>query len=89
MRRFLRQLYSISLSPSTVPVEKYVATFVSQVPLPLPGGRVFEVLLDFGLLDPAGGETSNLPPIRLQLQHPRQFTSHRTLHVNDIKQHDS
>ena len=38
-RRFLSQLYRVSLSDSPLPIERYVANFCSEVPLP-PRGQV-------------------------------------------------
>lgn len=71
MTRYLRQLYSISISMTPVPIEKFVASVISQVPIPLPGGRAFEIFLDWGLVDHTKGEVPKLPPTLLQLSDRR------------------
>ena len=50
MRRFLRQLYSLSFSTLRCPLEYYIASVVHQVPFPLEGGRAFHVTLDVALI---------------------------------------
>jgi hypothetical protein len=50
MRRFLRQLYSLSFSTLQCPLEYYIASVVHQVPFPLEGGRPFHVTLDVALI---------------------------------------
>jgi len=50
MGRYLKQLYSLSLSPSHCPLEHFIASVVAQVPLPVPGGRPFHVVLDAALI---------------------------------------
>ena len=68
MRRFLRQLYSISLSatriPSRIPIERYISYFVSHLPFPKPGGAKLHVHLDGSLMH-APDHSSSLPPIIL------------------------
>jgi hypothetical protein len=69
MRRFLRQLYSISLSSSRIPIERYISFFVTHLPFPSPGGASLHVLLDGSLMEstPRNGRgfASSLPPICL------------------------
>jgi hypothetical protein len=50
MRRYLRQLYSISLSCIPCPIESFIYTLVSRIPCPVDGGRPFHVLLDAALI---------------------------------------
>ncbi len=52
MRRYLRQLYSMSLSSLPLPLEYFVSAIVAQVPSPIEGGRPFHVLLDSALIAP-------------------------------------
>lgn len=44
LRRFLRHLYAISLSRSSVPLERYISMFVSCIPMPPPGGVLLVVV---------------------------------------------
>jgi len=75
MRRYLRQLYSMSLSQLPVPLENFVASLVSQVPLPVEGGRPFHVLLDGALIS----QTSRaLKAIKFDLP-PRKAFPHMDL----------
>lgn len=50
MRRYLRHIYSISLSASICPIEHFITSVVGQVPLPVEGGRPFHVVLDAALI---------------------------------------
>lgn len=34
---FLTELYRISITPSSIPIERYISNFVLEVPLPPPG----------------------------------------------------
>jgi hypothetical protein len=65
LRRFLRHLYAISLSSTEVPLEKYIAGFVSCIPMPLPGGRGFHVYLE--PLEGGDATKSRLKPLSLSL----------------------
>ena len=53
MRRFLQQLFSMSISNLPCPLEYYIASVVGQVPLPVEGGRPFHVALDLHLISPS------------------------------------
>jgi hypothetical protein len=69
MGRYLKQIYSLSLSPMDCPLEHFVAAVVSRVPLPFPGGRTFHLVLDAALI----AESSKcMQPISLSLP-PRAF----------------
>jgi len=46
LRRFLRQLYRISLSASPAPLERYISYLVTFLPVPKPGGRAFHIHLE-------------------------------------------
>jgi hypothetical protein len=70
MRRYLRQLYSLSLSSITYPLEYFVAAVTAQVPLPVPGGRPFHVELDGGLIAPG---SRSMPPIQFDVPSPFSF----------------
>jgi len=37
MKNFLQQLYRISVSPGVLPIERYIANFMNDVPVPRPG----------------------------------------------------
>lgn len=50
MGRYLKQLYSLSLSPIFCPLEYFISSVVSRVPLPVEGGRPFHVVLDASLI---------------------------------------
>jgi hypothetical protein len=52
MRRYLRQLYSISLSSSICPLEHFIGAVVGQLPIPVEGGRPFHLVLDAALISP-------------------------------------
>ena len=67
MQRFLRQLYSLSLSVGICPLESYIASVVSQVPLPYPGGRSLHVCLDAALVSPNSRYTTYVVNMRIFL----------------------
>jgi hypothetical protein len=68
MGRYLKQLYSLSLSPSQCPLEEFISSVVAQVPLPVEGGRPFHVVLDAALIS----QTSRaMPPVIFDL--PSRF----------------
>eukprot|EP00981_Chlorochromonas_danica_P011325 scaffold3873_cov177-Ochromonas_danica.AAC.5 len=69
MRRYLRHIYSISLSSAVCPLEYFLSTVVHQVPLPVEGGRPFHVVLDAALISVLSKPMS---PIIFSLP-PRQF----------------
>ncbi len=70
MGRLLRQLYSLSLSPTVVPLEHFLVATVAKVPLPLAGGRPYDVVLDAGLISPT---SKAMAPIRFELPPDRFF----------------
>eukprot|EP00605_Chrysophyceae_sp_TOSAG23-4_P000418 GSChrysophyteH1.ASY1.ANO1.474.1 assembled CDS len=70
MRRYLRQLYSLSLSSMPLPLEYFVACLVAQVPTPMEGGRPFHVLLDSALISPT---SRALKPIKFVLPDRKSF----------------
>jgi hypothetical protein len=70
MRRFLRQIYSLSLSSLSVPLEYFVASLVNQVPLPVEGGRPFHVMLDSALIS---NTSRPMAPIVFELPVARYF----------------
>ena len=53
MRRFLRQLYSLSLSTMQCPIEFFIAAVIAQIPVPIEGGRPFHLQLDAALISPS------------------------------------
>jgi hypothetical protein len=63
-RTFLSQIYSISLSSSILPIEAFVAYFVSHVPLPKPG-TIVRLQLDGSLVE--GPHATSLAPIEMSL----------------------
>ena len=71
LRSFLQQIYRISLSPSSVPLERYIAYFTHYMPLPPPGQHALNLHLDLGLNDRV--ENSSLTPITLQLPDARSL----------------
>lgn len=71
LRSFLQQIYRISLSPSSVPLERYIAYFTHYMPLPPPGQHALNLHLDLGLNDRV--ENSSLTPIKLQLPDARSL----------------
>lgn len=50
MRIYLKQLYSLSLSPLQLPLESFISCIISRIPAPLPGGRSYHVILDLDLI---------------------------------------
>lgn len=68
MRRYLRHIYSLSLSSAVCPLEHFISAVVHQVPLPVEGGRPFHVVLDAALISvhskPMSPIIFNLPPAR-------------------------
>lgn len=60
MRRYLKQLYSLSLSSLSCPIEYFVAAVVQCIPRPIDGGRPFHVVLDSGLVS---SKSRTLSPI--------------------------
>ena len=70
MQRYLRQLYSLSLSQCKVPLEYFVSALVGRVPVPMAGGRPFHVTLDAALVSKS---SRTLPPIVFDLPHAQNF----------------
>ena len=64
MGRFLKQLYSLSLSPSFSPLEHFISSVVSQIPVPVQGGRPFYVVLDAALISQS---SRSMQPIKFEL----------------------
>jgi len=72
MRRYLRQLYSISLSVMSCPIEYFISSVVGAIPLPVPGGRSFHLLQDASLIS----ETSKaMAPVVFETGDPFGFPS--------------
>jgi len=65
IRSFLQQIYRFSLSPSVVPIERYISYFVQYLPLPPPGIHSMNLHLDLGLNDSV--DLSAVQPIVLRL----------------------
>lgn len=70
MGRFLRQLYSLSLSPMVCPIERFLTSTVAKVPLPLSGGRPLHIVLDAALISIM---SKAMAPISLELPSERSF----------------
>jgi len=70
MRRYLRQLYAISLSAARLPLETFVSSVVAQIPLPVEGGRPFHVILDAALIAPT---SKPMASIHLELPEAHAF----------------
>jgi hypothetical protein len=70
MGRYLKQLYSLSLSPTFCPLESYISSIVSRVPLPIEGGRPFHVVLDASLIS---ATSRSMPPICFDLPSKYSF----------------
>lgn len=64
MGRFLKQLYSLSLSRSFFPIEHFIASVVSQIPVPIAGGRSLCVVLDAALISHS---SRSMQPIKFEL----------------------
>ena len=50
MGRYLKHIYSLSLSSTVCPIESYITSVVGKVPMPYYGGRPFHVILDAALI---------------------------------------
>lgn len=70
MGRYLKQLYSLSLSPTFCPLEYFISSVVSRVPLPVEGGRPFHVVLDASLIS---ATSRSMPPICFDLPSKYSF----------------
>ena len=70
MRRYLRQLYSLSISSLECPLEYFITSVVAQVPLPIEGGRSFNLQLDAALITSA---SRAMAPIRFEIPPARFF----------------
>jgi hypothetical protein len=70
MRRFLRQIYSLSLSQLKCPLEDFIVSLVAQIPLPVEGGRPFHVMLDAALIS---STSRAMTAIMFDLPHSRFF----------------
>ena len=70
MRRYLRQLYSLSLSSTNYPIEFFIAAVVAHIPMPVPGGRPYHIVLDAGMI---GVDSRHMPPIEFDVPAPLSF----------------
>jgi hypothetical protein len=68
MRRYLRHIYSLSLSSAICPLEYYISSVVHQAPLPVEGGRPFHVVLDAALISV---QSKPMSPVIFHLPPPR------------------
>ena len=77
LRRFLRQLYRLSLSAAPAPLERYISYLVTFIPVPKPGGRPFNVHLESptlsNVMSSGRGGGYSLAPISLQLPPSRSL----------------
>lgn len=71
MGRYLKQLYSISLSPSAVPLEHFIATIISKLPIPTEGGRSLNIYLDAALIS---NSSRPMPVLNFQLPPLKSFS---------------
>lgn len=67
MGRYLKQLYSLSLSTTLCPLEHFISSVVNFIPLPVEGGRPFHVVLDAALISPT---SKSMPPVCFELPSP-------------------
>ena len=70
MRRYLRQLFSLSFSTLQCPLEYFIASVVDAIPLPLEGGRALHLALDVGLIAPS---SKPMNPVVFELTHEEFF----------------
>lgn len=70
MRRYLRQLYSLSLSSLLSPLHYFISSIVGSIPLPYEGGRPFHLVLDAALISL---NSKPMPPIVLELPSSTSF----------------
>jgi hypothetical protein len=70
MGRYLKHIYSLSLSSSICPLEHFITSVVSEIPLPCPGGRPFHVVLDAALIAPT---SRPMKPIIFKIPNHRFF----------------
>lgn len=75
MRRYLRQLYSLSISSLQCPLEFFITSVVAQVPTPIEGGRSFNLHLDAALIT---SSSRAMAPIRFDVP-PCRFFPHMDL----------
>ena len=75
MRRYLRQLYSMSLSSPQCPLEFFITSVVGLIPVPIEGGRPFVLHLDAALINPTARA---MPPILFEVP-PSRFFPHMDL----------
>jgi hypothetical protein len=79
LKRFLRQLYRISLSAASAPLERYISYLVTFLPVPRPGGRPFHIHLETPNLNAMHSSSGfSLAPIALALP------PHRSLPPMDL-----
>jgi hypothetical protein len=70
MGRYLKHIYSLSLSSSICPLEYFITSVVSKVPLPCDGGRPFHIVLDAALIAPT---SRPMKPIIFKVPSLRSF----------------
>ena len=75
MRRYLRQIYSLSISTLDCPLEFFISSVVAQIPMPIEGGRPFHLQLDAALI---ASSSRAMAPIRFEVP-PVRFFPHMDL----------
>jgi hypothetical protein len=70
MGRYLRHIYSLSLSSTICPLEYFITSMVGKVPLPCEGGRPLHVVLDAALIAPT---SRPMKPIVFKMPNYRSF----------------
>jgi hypothetical protein len=82
MREYLKQLYSLSLSPLQIPLESFISCLVSRIPAPIPGGRPYHVVLDLDLIPLT---SQPMPPIIFDLPSQYSFPFNETQFYSILK----
>jgi hypothetical protein len=82
MREYLKQLYSLSLSPLQIPLESFISCLVSRIPAPISGGRPYHVVLDLDLIPPT---SQPMPPIIFDLPSRYSFPFNETQFYSLLK----
>jgi len=70
MRQFLRQIYSLSFSALSIPLECFIGSVVGVVPYPVEGGRPLHVVMDAALIS---SESKSMRPVRFHVPYGRSF----------------
>ena len=68
MKRFLKQIYQMSQSNMPLPIERFIAAFVSHTPMTWPGGPTLHLHLDLGI---HSTRNSALEPIQISRPDPK------------------